>query len=218
MITLTNLSKHYNDLVVLKDINLSIHSGQSVAITGPSGSGKSTLLNLIAGIDTATKGSITVKSTELTSLSEPLLAQFRREHIGFVFQFHHLLADFNLLENVAMPLLITGVSKSVAYKEAKTLLERINLDHRSHHFISELSGGERQRGAILRAVISKPQLIIADEPTGNLDEANSAIALELLLSLAKEVGSTIIMATHNQGIADKLDIHYSLHSGVLCQA
>lgn len=218
MITLTNLSKHYNDLGVLDDINLHIDSGQSVAITGPSGSGKSTLLNLIAGIDTATTGSLLVNSTDLTTLSESQLAQFRQEHIGFVFQFHHLLADFSLLENIAMPLLIKGVSKSEAYQQANTLLEQINLTHRSHHFINELSGGERQRGAILRAVISKPQLIIADEPTGNLDEANSAIALELLLGLAKEVGSTIIMATHNQSIADKLDIHYSLNSGVLCQA
>lgn len=217
MISCNAIDKTYQRSSVLEGATLHIKAGESVAITGVSGSGKSTLLNLIAGLDSVDAGEIILNDTVITSLSDEAISAFRKKNIGFVFQFHHLLPDFTLLENIAMPLLINGIGKQQAFTQAKDLLSDIGLGDKAGHFISMLSGGQRQRGAILRAIIHNPAIILADEPTGNLDEENTHLVLELLLHLCSQNNTTLLMATHNQELARTLTTTYTLVDKQLCK-
>ncbi|HRE57308.1 MAG TPA: ABC transporter ATP-binding protein [Candidatus Kapabacteria bacterium] len=197
------------DRPVLSGINFSVNTGEFLALVGPSGAGKSTLLHLIGLLDTADSGTIAL-SLESHNYSYPLLSkkiqtQLRNAYIGFIFQFHHLLPEFSAIENVMMPRLLAGISKQECLADAKILMERVGVSHRENHKPSELSGGEQQRVAIARALINKPQLLLADEPTGNLDTANTESVLELLQSVRREYNVTCIVATHSQQVASLAD-------------
>ena len=197
------------DRPVLSGINFSVNTGEFLALVGPSGAGKSTLLHLIGLLDIADSGTIdlTLKSGtySYTSLSKKVQTELRNSHIGFIFQFHHLLPEFSAIENVMMPRLLAGISKQECLADAKILMERVGVSHRENHKPSELSGGEQQRVAIARALINKPQLFLADEPTGNLDTANTESVLELLQSVRREYNVTCIVATHSQQVASLAD-------------
>ena len=190
---------------MLDSIDFSLQSGESVAILGQSGCGKSTLLNLIAGLDTPTSGEVLINNANLYSLNENARTKLRANTFGFVYQFHHLLRDFSALDNVALPLLIRGDSKKDALQSAEHLLIKIGLEHRLQHKPGALSGGERQRVAIARAMIAKPSCLIADEPTGNLDAYSASETLSLLLELREEEKSSLLIVTHDQAIANKMD-------------
>ncbi|MGE4594523.1 MAG: ABC transporter ATP-binding protein [Gammaproteobacteria bacterium] len=207
-----------NKTHVLSNIDFSMKSGESVAILGRSGCGKSTLLNLIAGLDKPTSGEVWINNTNICSLNENARTKLRANTFGFVYQFHHLLRDFSALDNVALPLLIKGDDKKRALLNAERLLTEIGLEHRLQHKPGELSGGERQRVAIARAMITKPACIIADEPSGNLDEHSASEALSLLLELRKEEQSSILIVTHDQTIANKMDRILTLSSKALYTA
>ncbi len=204
-----NLKRDYKEgkiiTPVLKGVNLKIYENELVAIVGSSGSGKSTLLHILGTLDTPTSGDIFFKGQDLFKLSAKELSNFRNNNLGFVYQFHHLLADFNALENVAMPLLIRSVSKTEAYERAHKLLERVGVGHRYKHRPSELSGGERQRVAIARAIIGQPSLILADEPTGNLDQHSAIEVFELLKELRAETKCSLVVVTHDLGLAQKFE-------------
>jgi lipoprotein-releasing system ATP-binding protein len=207
-----------NKTHVLSNIDFSMKSGESVAILGQSGCGKSTLLNLIAGLDKPTSGEVWINNTNICSLNENARTKLRANTFGFVYQFHHLLRDFSALDNVALPLLIKGDDKKRALLNAEHLLTKIGLEHRLQHKPGELSGGERQRVAIARAMITKPACLIADEPSGNLDEHSASEALSLLLELRKEEQSSILIVTHDQTIANKMDRILTLSSKALYTA
>jgi lipoprotein-releasing system ATP-binding protein len=202
-------------LHILKGIDFRAERGSSVAVSGQSGSGKSTLLNIIGGLDRADSGSIVVAGTEISGLSESGLSAYRRERVGFIFQFHYLLKDFTALENVMLPAYMAGMKKNDAIEKARLLLSDVKLDDRLHHFPSQLSGGERQRVAVARAMVNNPDLILADEPTGNLDPLNSAVVAELLYAEAEKWGKTLIVVTHDEKVAGRAMVQYVLESGVL---
>ncbi len=202
-------------LNILNGVNLNLNYGDSVSITGESGSGKSTLLNMIGGLDNLTSGSIKIDDIEISNLSEEELAYFRNKKIGFIFQSHYLLEEFNAVENVMIPFLIDDFDKKKAKKRAEKLLEMVGLSHRVKHHPQELSGGERQRVAIARAFVNSPSLILADEPTGNLDENNSRKVLEILFNMAKEERYGLILVTHSYEIAKMSKSHFKLESGIL---
>ncbi len=204
-------------LKVLRGIDLNIEEDSLISIVGSSGSGKSTLLHIIGGLDRPTKGDVLYRGTNLNSLNAEELARFRNKNLGFVFQFHHLLPEFSALENVFMPALIAGRSQSVIEKEAMELLDRFGLGNRASHRPSELSGGEQQRVAVARALINKPNILLADEPTGNLDEANTTSLLNLLFGLKKELGITIVMVTHDKQIASQCDRNYQIELGLISE-
>lgn len=204
-------------LKVLRGIDLNIEEDSLISIVGSSGSGKSTLLHIIGGLDRPTKGDVLYRGTNLNSLNAEELARFRNKNLGFVFQFHHLLPEFSALENVFMPALIAGRSQSVIEKEALELLDRFGLGNRASHRPSELSGGEQQRVAVARALINKPNILLADEPTGNLDEANTTSLLNLLFGLKKELGITIVMVTHDKQIASQCDRNYQIELGLISE-
>ncbi|MFN0112249.1 MAG: ABC transporter ATP-binding protein [Blastocatellia bacterium] len=214
-----NLTKIYSgpgdDVVVFRDLNLEVMRGEMVAVVGASGTGKSTLLHLLGGLDQATSGSVTIQKFDLTKNTELDLARFRNQQIGFVFQFHHLLPEFSALENVMMPLLINGVSKREAANRAAELLERVGLSPRTTHRPGELSGGERQRVALARALIAKPTLLLADEPTGNLDEHTGEAIHSLIRQLQTEQQLTAIIVTHNERLAAICDRRLRLENGKL---
>jgi lipoprotein-releasing system ATP-binding protein len=214
-----HISKAYHDggdsIYVLQDINFELAAGQSMAIVGSSGSGKSTLMHILGGLASPTSGSVNIGENNLADLSDDELARIRNQHIGFVYQFHHLLPEFTALENIAMPLLIRGVSRKDAMQEAQQWLDRIQLDNRGEHFPSQLSGGERQRIAIARAMITKPDLLLADEPTGNLDDATGQIIYELLLNLQRTHHTALVIVTHDMNLAKKLERQFVLHHGQL---
>lgn len=197
------------DRPVLSGINFSVNKGEFLALVGPSGAGKSTLLHLIGLLDIADSGTIDLSlesgTYSYSSLSKKVQTELRNSHIGFIFQFHHLLPEFSAIENVMMPRLLAGISKQESLAEAKTLMKRVGVSHRETHKPSELSGGEQQRVAIARALINKPQLLLADEPTGNLDTANTESVLELLQSVRREYNVTCIVATHSQQVASLAD-------------
>ncbi len=197
------------DRPVLSGINFSVSKGEFLALVGPSGAGKSTLLHLIGLLDIADSGTIDLLlesgTYSYTTLSKKVQTELRNSHIGFIFQFHHLLPEFSAIENVMMPRLLAGMSKSESFAEAKILMKRVGVSHREDHKPSELSGGEQQRVAIARALINKPQLLLADEPTGNLDTANTESVLELLQSVRREYNVTCIVATHSQQVASLAD-------------
>lgn len=224
ILTIKNLKKVYETdsekLTVLKDLNLTVEEGAKIAIVGESGSGKSTLLNIIAGIDSVTSGTV-VAGTEKTglwevnSLNEGKMAEYRSHFIGLIFQFHYLLKDFTALENVYMPALIAGISKKEAMERAKQLLIDVGVADRAEHLPSQLSGGERQRVAAARALINDPTLILADEPTGNLDPANAQKIGELLFSMADKYKKTLILVTHDMNLASNGDKQLRIVEGRL---
>lgn len=204
-----NLYKTYREgeveTPVLHGLNFSVEQGEQVAIVGSSGSGKSTLLHLLGTLDTPTKGKIFIAGTDIASLNRRKQAAFRNEHLGFIYQFHHLLMEFSALENVAMPLMIRGLSAKDAQFEASAMIEKVGLSHRAKHLPSALSGGERQRVAIARALVTKPTLVLADEPTGNLDHANAEKIYQLLREINQSVKTSFVVVTHDVGLANKLD-------------
>ena len=200
---------------VLKDVNLEVQAGESIAIMGASGSGKSTLLNLIGGLDKADAGEIDSCGYRVTQLGERELTKYRSQAVGFVFQFHYLLKDFTALENVMLPMLMRGVPRMEAQTAAMESLEQVGIAARSTHYPSQLSGGERQRAAFARALINSPRLIIADEPTGNLDEEHRTMVADLVFSLLLESGKSLLLVTHAEDIARKADRMYLLREGLL---
>lgn len=217
----SGLQKNYSQgdavsvLQVIKNIDLEIVEGEKLAIIGVSGSGKSTLLNLLGGLDDPTQGEIRVNGKQWHQLSASNRAQWRNQHIGFVYQFHHLLNEFSALENVSLPNLIGGKTSAVAKKEAAELLTKVGLSGRLHHRPAELSGGERQRVAIARALACKPSLVLMDEPTGNLDPKTAEAVLDLLLELNKDLGISFVVVTHDPLIAKRMDRIVRLEEGVL---
>jgi putative ABC transport system ATP-binding protein len=198
-------------VTVLDRVTLDVARGECVAVTGPSGSGKSTLLGLIAGLDTPTSGTIEVDKVELASLDEDALARFRRDRIGFVFQSYHLIPTLTAAENVAIPLELAG--EADARPRALALLDEVGLGARGHHYPVQLSGGEQQRVALARAVARAPALLLADEPTGNLDSSTGAAIIELLLALNGERGSTLVLVTHDPALAGHADRQIALRDG-----
>jgi len=214
-----NLCKTFHDgdlsLPVLRDINFTIAQGERIAIVGSSGSGKSTLLQLLGGLDLPTTGEITVAGQSIASLSEKKRGILRNRTLGFVYQFHHLLPEFTALENVAMPLLIRKETPAVAIEAATLLLTRVGLGKRLGHKPAELSGGERQRAAIARALVTQPQCVLADEPTGNLDSKTSAQVYEVMLKLNQELQTSLVIVTHDMSLASQMDKIYTLTDGQL---
>lgn len=212
-----SLSKTYADLdvPVLRDINFHVRAGEQIAIVGTSGSGKSTLLHLLGGLDQPSQGKVTLMGHNVAEMSEAERGRLRNQSLGFVYQFHHLLPEFTALENVAMPLLIRRVESAQAYAEASVLLKQVGLQHRMQHMPGEMSGGERQRAALARAMVTKPQCILADEPTGNLDRATSNAVFDLLLQLNQQHGVALVVVTHDLSLAAKLRKQYALIDGQL---
>lgn len=200
---------------VLVDVNLVVNAAQKVAIVGSSGSGKSTLLHILSGLDQATEGSVSIMGQTLATLSTKKLAQLRNQHIGMIYQFHHLLPEFTAIENVAMPLRIAGLSNKHAHQQAYAMLERVGLSNRETHYPSMLSGGERQRVAIARALINKPSVVFADEPTGNLDQRNGQQIYSLFHEVTTELGTSVVMVTHDIGLAEQMDAVFTLCDGKL---
>lgn len=219
ILEIENLEKKYisesESLTVLKDLNLTVESGKKVVIVGESGSGKSTLLNIIGGIDKASGGTVRAGKWILNELSEAQLSEYRLKYLGLVFQFHYLLKDFTALENVAMPALIAGMPKKEAYERAGQLLQDVGVYERKDHLQSQLSGGERQRVAVARSLINNPQLLLADEPTGNLDPANAEKIGQLLFSIVDKYSKTLILVTHDMNLASKGDFQYRIVEGKL---
>lgn len=209
LIRIVDLHKSYYDgeseLPVLQGINLEIYMSELLAVVGASGVGKSTLLHIIGTLDKPTTGSVLYDEQDVFTLSDTELARFRNKEIGFVFQFHHLLPEFTALENVAMGALITSSNNKTVYKEAESLLDYVGLSERLSHYPSQLSGGERQRVAIARSLINQPKVVLADEPTGNLDRRSSDAVLELLWDLNSKSGQTFVIVTHNQELAEQVD-------------
>lgn len=205
MIRAENLFKKYDDLTVLNDVSLEVSSSEVVSIVGASGAGKTTLLQLLGTLDQPNSGTIEINGQAIQGLSPKALSDFRNEHIGFIFQFHHLLPEFNAVENVCMPAFIKGVSRANALKRADELLGFLGLADRRTHKPSELSGGEQQRVAVARALMNNPSVVFADEPSGNLDSQNAKELHELFFQLRSEFGQTFVIVTHNDDLAEMAD-------------
>ncbi len=218
ILTGNNITKTYQDgktiTNVLNHLDISINSGERIAIVGTSGSGKSTLLHILGGLDVPTSGEVWLHGQRINDLNETQRGELRNQHLGFIYQFHHLLAEFNAIENVAMPLLMRkAVPIAVARQQSIELLEKVGLGHRLTHRPGELSGGERQRVAIARALVTKPSLILADEPTGNLDYANAQAVFEILSELQKDFNTALLMVTHDRQLAQLADKQLALQNG-----
>lgn len=213
MIEIRNITKSYDSLQVLKGINLDIVPGEIVSIVGPSGAGKTTLLQIIGSLDRPNSGMVKYDNTDIFTLKDAQLARFRNQNIGFVFQFHQLLPEFTLLENVAMPALIGGVKRSDAYDRARELINYLGLKDRENHRPAELSGGERQRAAVARALINKPQVVLADEPSGSLDSKNRQELHKLFFDLRRDMGQTFVIVTHDESLATDCDRIIKMRDG-----
>ena len=200
-----NLTKSYGQLCVLNDVSLNVETGQVISIVGPSGAGKSTLLHILGTLDKPDKGTVKLEGVSVFGQSDKQLPKYRNQNIGFIFQFHHLLPEFTALENVCIPAFIAGQSTATAEKRAKELLERLKLSHRIQHKPGELSGGEQQRVAVARALMMQPKLILADEPSGNLDTENAHALHQLFFDLRNEFNQTFIIVTHNDDLANMAD-------------
>jgi lipoprotein-releasing system ATP-binding protein len=205
MIVAQNLHKHYGKLHVLKGVDMTIEKGEIVAIVGKSGAGKSTLLHIAGTLDRADQGNVSIGGTNINKLSTNELAAFRNKHLGFIFQFHHLLPEFNAVENVCMPAFIAGTSEVVAKARAQELLAYLGLEDRFTHKPTELSGGEQQRVSVARALMNKPDIVFADEPSGNLDTASSRDLHQLLFQLRQDFQQTFVIVTHNEELAQLAD-------------
>ncbi len=219
IVQLQNLTKSYSEgkqsRAILQNVNAAFETGEFILLLGHSGSGKSTLLNLISGIDAPDSGDILVNGAAINRLSERQRTMFRREHIGFIFQFFNLIPTLTAFENITLPMHLNGGVTAAKEKEVKNLLERVGLSHRQDAFPDRLSGGEQQRVAILRAIAHNPTLLLADEPTGNLDEDTGRTIIELLLELTRQANKTLIMATHNPDIIPLADKVYRIKHGEL---
>tara|TARA_B100001245_G_C22891291_1_gene429295 strand:- start:2787 stop:3470 length:684 start_codon:yes stop_codon:yes gene_type:complete len=215
------IARHFNEasgvLKVLTNVNLQISLGEKIAIIGSSGSGKTTLLHILGGLDQPTYGEIFLNGELFSNIDEIAKCASRNNYIGFIYQFHHLLGEFSAQENVAFPLMIRGLNKKVALRKSKEMLGRVRLGDRLSHKPAALSGGERQRAAVARALITKPKIILADEPTGNLDSNNREEVLELLLELNDEINTSLIIVTHDKAIAKKMDRILHLEDGIIHQ-
>jgi lipoprotein-releasing system ATP-binding protein len=219
MLQCQGLTMRYNqgglDVEVLKGVDLNISVGERVAIMGASGSGKSTLLHLLGGLEKPTSGKVILNGTDLNDVSGAKLAKLRNSSLGFIYQFHHLLGEFTVLENVAMPLLIAGQSVAEARHDATRLLQRVGLGHRIEHKPGEISGGERQRAAVARALINKPSVVLADEPTGNLDSKTAEDVFQLMLELNQELNVSFLIVTHDHELAGKMGRVLHMEDGVI---
>ena len=215
----TGLVKHYREgearLVVLNGVDLTVQRGDRLAIVGASGCGKTTLLQLLGGLDTPSAGEVSIDGNRMSALSDAERGELRNRAVGFVYQFHHLLPEFSVVENVAMPLLVRRVHPRHAVRSAETLLGRVGLGDRLHHKPAELSGGERQRAAVARALITRPALVLADEPTGNLDGKTGDTVFELMLELNREFDTSLLVVTHDLAVARRMDRILTLDGGTL---
>ena len=215
MLKATGIHKSHGDLQVLRGVDVSLAAGEVVSIVGPSGAGKTTLLNVLSTLDRPDSGSVIVDDIELAGLKDKALARFRNARIGFVFQFHQLLPEFNALENAMLPALVGGKSEAEAQSAAMARLEELDLAARAKHLPSQLSGGEQQRVAVARALVNDPPLLFADEPSGNLDSANAEALHDLFFDLRDRHGLTIALVTHNEGLAERADRQIRLRDGVI---
>jgi len=219
LLSVRDLVKNYISgteiLNILRGINFDLKWGSSMAVSGQSGSGKSSLLNIIGGLDRSDSGSVEVAGSDISLLSETELSSYRQSRIGFIFQFHYLLKDFTALENVMLPAYMMGMRKKDAIEKARLLLADMKMENRIGHFPSQLSGGERQRVAVARAMVNDPDIILADEPTGNLDARNSAMVAELLYAGTEKWGKALIVVTHDERVASRAKIRYTLENGLL---
>jgi len=217
MIQVNNIHKSFGNIEVLKGINLYVKKGELVSIVGASGAGKTTLLQIIGTLSNFDQGEIIINNININNLKDKQLSKFRNQNIGFVFQFHHLLPEFSALENVSLPLLIQKKPKAEAEKKAEEILSFLNLDHRLTHKPHQLSGGEQQRIAIARALVTSPSVILADEPTGNLDSQNTREIINLLKDLQKKMNQTIVIVTHNLALANATDRIFSIRDGKIIE-
>ena len=215
MIEGIDIYKSYDSLEVLKGINIQIEKGEIVSIVGASGAGKTTLLQIIGTLDKPTSGKLLIDGNEVFKLNEKKLSSFRNKNIGFVFQFHHLLPEFTALENLCIPAYIAGAGRTAAEKRASELLDFLHLTERSHHKPAELSGGEQQRIAVARALMNQPAVVLADEPSGNLDSTNAKELHELFFALRKEFNQTFVIVTHNEEFANGSDRKLTIVDGVI---
>ena len=210
-----NLQKGFEGFSIIKGIDLEVNDKEFVVFVGPSGCGKSTLLNLMAGLDTPSEGEVLINNINISNLKERQRTELRAKNLGFVYQFHHLLKDFSAIYNTALPLLINDVDKNEALKKAENILKKVGLENRITHKPSELSGGERQRVAIARAMITEPACLLADEPTGNLDEKNARDVLDLIIELNNNQNTALLIVTHDLSIANKMSRRFDLTDGSL---
>ncbi len=215
MIHATAIRKKYGDLEVLKGVELQVAKGEIVSIVGASGAGKTTLLQILGTLEKADSGSLSINGEEVTKLGSKALSAFRNRHIGFVFQFHHLLPEFTALENAMMPGLIAGRSMAECEPRARQLLERLNISARATHKPGQMSGGEQQRVAVARALFNSPSVVLADEPSGNLDSAHAKELHQLFFDLRKELGQTFVIVTHNEELAEMADRRLVMKDGVI---
>ena len=213
MLQATDIHKSYRELEILKGVDFSVKKGEIVTIVGASGAGKSTLLQIIGTLDRADRGEILINGINVSKLSQAGLSAFRNEHIGFIFQFHHLLPEFTALENICIPAFIAKRSKKEAEARAKELLQMLGLEHRASHKPNELSGGEQQRVAVARALVNNPSIILADEPSGNLDSVNAKSLHSLFMDLRDKFNQTFIIVTHNEDLAEMADRKVVMRDG-----